>query len=304
VMLVCSIGIWMCSRSTQAGLLLYATVLPLAPEVSTVAPGIEPYVLPLRTAGLAQDEMVRKKLNTVEKAANNDIRAYLISRKLRADEGRVGALAQRLSLEAIRREPQLLPSIAANKFLMTCRPTAGGDYADATSAGFTTVWIYDKQKDALARRGFLKPLMKGITGRDLRSDADTEAFLREEYQPLSPDWFTPLQIVWGRFTLGWQWNSHGADKRYVPGWPALWLLAVVGMIGSLIPRDRIWRFHLPWLMAFAGVWLAVMLTGVVNSRYRFVFEPFCIFYAFLLLDFLWSGVAALVNLARPGTSAL
>jgi hypothetical protein len=82
------------------------------------------------------------------------------------------------------------------------------------------------------------------------------------------------------------------------------LLAVVGMIGSLIPRDRIWRFHLPWLMAFAGVWLAVMLTGVVNSRYRFVFEPFCIFYAFLLLDFLWSGVAALVNLARPGTSAL
>jgi hypothetical protein len=35
-----------------------------------------------------------------------------------------------------------------------------------------------------------------------------------------------------------------------------------------------------------------MLTGVVNSRYRFVFEPFCIIYALLLLDVLWSGVAS------------
>lgn len=298
VMLVCAAGIWMSSRSTQAGLLLYATVLPLAPDSSTVAPGIEPYVQPLRDVGVSagqEKQTVRTKLNSVEKHANDALKAYLKSIGKNDDDAHVSALAQKLALEAIRRKPQFLPSIAANKFLMTCRPNPSGDFTD-TSGGFTPFWIYGKQMDALARRKFMKPLMKGLTGRDLQNDAETNAFLHEKYPPLQPDWFTPLQNLWSRVTLGLQWNSHGADKRFIPGWPAFCLLAAAGMLASLIPRDRLWRFHLPWLAAFLGVWFAVMLTGVVNPRYRFVFEPFCIFYGFLLLDFLWSAVASLANL--------
>jgi hypothetical protein len=149
VMLVCSAGIWMCSRSTQAGLLLYATVIPLAPDVSTVAPGIEPFVEPLRTAGLSQGATVRTKLNTVEKRANDAIRGYLRSIGQKSDDSHISALAQKLAIEAIRRNPRLLPSIATNKFLLTCRPNPGGDFT-ATSGGFTPFWIYDKQIDALS----------------------------------------------------------------------------------------------------------------------------------------------------------
>jgi len=297
VMLVCSAGIWMCSRNTQAGLLLYATVLPMAPAQSAVAPGIGPFVEPLRTAGVAGGTTVRTKLNSVEKHANDAIRGYLRSIGKNSDDSHVSALAQKLAIEAIRRKPQLLPSIAANKFLMTCRPGPAGGFTD-TSGGFTPFWIYDKQTEALARRKFMRPLMKGLTGRELQSDQEVGAFLHEEYKPLDPDWFAPLQEAWSRLTLGFQLNSHGADKRFIPGWPAFCLLAAAGMLASLIPRDRLWRFHLPWLAAFLGVWLAVMLTGVVNPRYRFVFEPFCFFYAFLLLDFLWSAAAALANLPR------
>ena len=299
VMLVCCAGIWLCSRSTQAGLLLYATVLPLAPDVSTVAPGIEPFVKPLRAAGATEEETARTKYNSVEKHANDAIRGYLQSVGKQRDDARVSALAQRLAIEAIRRNPQLLPSIAATKFLMTCRPDASGNFS-ATSGGFTAFWIYDKQMESLARRGFMKPLMKGLTGRDLQDDKETAAFLHEKYQPL--DWFGPFQRIWSRLTLGFQWNSHGADKRFIPGWPALWLLGAAGMAVSLIPRDRLWRFHLPWLAAFSGVWFAVMLTGVVNPRYRFVFEPFCVIYAFLLLDFLWSAAAALAKVCRSNHS--
>ena len=298
VMLVCCAGIWMCSRSTQAGLLLYATVLPLAPDVSAVAPGIEPYVQPLRADGVAKAEAGRTKYNSVEKHANDDIRAYLQSLGKQRDDARVSALAQRLAIEAIRHRPQFLPSIAATKFLMTCRVNPSGDFT-ATSGGFTPFWIYDKQMESLARRKFMKPLMAGLAGRDLPGDRETEAFLHEKYRPLEPDWFSPLQEIWSRLTLGFQWASHGADKRFIPDWPAFWLLAAAGMLVSLIPRDRLWRFHLPWLVAFAGVWFAVMLTGVVNPRYRFVFEPFCLMYAFLLLDFLWSAVAGLASLCRP-----
>jgi hypothetical protein len=299
VMLICCAGIWMCSRSTQAGLLLYATVLPLAPDVSTVAPGIEPYVTKLRADNGSPDLTVRTKLNTVEKHANDAIRDYLKWVKKDSDDAHVSALAQKLAVEAIKRKPELLPAIAANKFLMTCRPNPAGDYSP-TSSGFTPYWIYDKQLEALARRKFMKPLMKGLTGRELGSDADTAAFLHEKYPPLAPDWFTPFQQGWSNVTLGYQWGSHGADKRFIPGWPAFWLVGAAGMAASLVPRDRLWRFHVPWLAALAGVWFAVMLTGVVNPRYRFVFEPFCLMYGFLLLDFLWSAVAGLGNLrARP-----
>jgi hypothetical protein len=302
VMLVCAAGIWMCSRSTQAGLLLYATVLPLAPDVSTVAPGIEPFVAPLRGADLSQEGQARRKLTSVERRADDALRGYLHSVGKNGDDAHVGALAESLAIEAIRREPQLLPSVAANKFLMTCRSGAGGEFMQ-TSAGFTAFWIYDKQKDAFARRKFMKPLMKGLTGRDLGGNEDIDAFLHKNYKLLDPDWFSPLQNAWSRLTLGFQWKPRGGDERVIPGWPALWLAAAAGMLVALIPRDRSWRFHLPWVAALAGVWFAVMLTGVVNARYRFVFEPFCIFYAFYLVDFLWSAVAALANLPRARRSS-
>jgi hypothetical protein len=41
--------------------------------------------------------------------------------------------------------------------------------------------------------------------------------------------------------------------------------------------------------------MVVMLTGVMNSRYRFVFEPFCLLYIFTLLDF----VASLLTRWKP-----
>jgi len=303
VMLLCSAAIWMSSRSTQAGLLLYATVVPLAPEKSTVAPGVEPYLEKLRSTSDSDDPSVRRKLNSVEKAANDALHDYLASLRQKSDDAHVSALAQKLAIEAIKTRPGLLPIIAANKFLMTCRPNAQGYYTD-TSGGFTPYWIYDKQMEALARRSFMKPLMKGLTGRDLQTDAETNAFLHEKYIPLQPDWFTPLQDDWSKATLGLQWGSHGVDKRFIPGWPALCLIAAAGMLlAAFVPRDRLWRFHLPWIAVFIGVWFAVMLTGVVNPRYRFVFEPFLILYAFLLLDFLWSAVASLARLPREPAGA-
>ena len=302
VMAVCSAVIWMSSRSTQAGLLLYATVLPLAPDVSKVAPGVEPYLVQLRAVGAPSAPTVRTRLNTVEKAANNALGKYLKSTGQKSDDAHISALAQKLAMEAIRREPQLLPSIAANKFLISCRVNPDGSYTP-TSGGYTAFWIYDKQMESLERWKFLKPLMKGITGRDIASDADLSQFLHEKYTPLQPDWFNALQGIWSRMTLGFQWGSHGADKRYIPGWPALWLVAAAGMLAAMASRDGLWRFHLPWIGALCGVWFAVMLTGVVNPRYRFVFEPFAIIYAFLLMDFLSSAAAAVFNLRRPAPAA-
>ena len=300
VMLVCAAGIWMCSRSTQAGLLLYATVLPLAPEHSKVAPGVEPYVVSLKNIGVSADDTVRTKLNSVEKHANAALRAYLKSVHKPDDDRHVSAFAQKLAVEAVRNKPQLLPSIAINKFLMTCRRNPDGTYM-GTSGGYTAFWIYDKQLESLSGRKFSAPLMKGLTGHELKGKDEVNAYLHANFTPLSPDWFNTLQTIWNRMTLGFQWQSKGADRRLVPGWPAFFLLAELGMVLAMIPRDGMWRFHLPWVGAFLGVWFAVMLTGVVNARYRFVFEPFCLFYLFFVVDFLWSSVAGLGKVRRTSS---
>jgi hypothetical protein len=286
VMLVCAAAIWMSSRSTQAGLLLYGTVLPMAPDTSAVAPGVEPFIQPIRAATVST---ARTKYNSVERQANEALKQYLKSLGKPSGDRNINALAQKLALEAVRRRPLTLPILAADKFLITCRPEPDGTYMD-TSGGYDSYWIYDKQRDALERRNFMKALMPGLTGRALDDNAAIEAFLKQEYQPMSPDWFTPLQKAWSKLTLGFQWGSHGADKRFIPGWPALCVVAAVGMLVSLIPRDRLWRFHLPWAGTLMGVWFAVMLTGIVLPRYRFVFEPFFLIYAMLAMDYILGSV--------------
>jgi hypothetical protein len=150
----------------------------------------------------------------------------------------------------------------------------------------------------------MKPLMKGLTGRALDTDAAIDAFIHQAYKPLSPDWFTPLQNAWSRLTLGFQWHSHGADKRFIPGWPAFCLLAAAGLLSSLIPRDRLWRFHWPWAATLIGVWFVVMLTGIVLPRYRFVFEPFFVFYALLPVDYAAGALAAGLLNWRPNDSPM
>jgi len=299
VMLVCCAGIWMCTRSTQAGLLLYATVLPLAPASSTVAPGIDPYIAPLRTAAFSEEQVARTKLNTVERKAYNAIRDYLKSQGKKGDDAHVGALGQKLAIEAMRRHPGLLLMLASDKLLLTFR-SGGVDEFMETSGGFTPDWIWDKQAMAFGRRGFMKPMMKGVTGQPIDGAAATAAFLHAHYTPLQPDWFNALQSAWSTVTLGGQNNPHGTDKRYMPRWPPFFLVAAVGMLIALIPRDGLWRFHLPWVATFLGVWFVVVLTGVVNARYRFVFEPFCFLYAFLLLDFLASAGAAVFHKRAAG----
>ena len=57
-----------------------------------------------------------------------------------------------------------------------------------------------------------------------------------------------------------------------------------------------------------GLWFAVVLTGVVNPRYRFVFEPFCLLYLTLGLVFVGGKVAAgfqwLVRAIKSGSEAV
>jgi hypothetical protein len=74
------------------------------------------------------------------------------------------------------------------------------------------------------------------------------------------------------------------DKDDIRGLPYFFLLATAGMLAGVLRRGRTLAVHVSWVPVLLGVWFAVVLTGVANPRYRFVFEPFAIIYAMLLPD--------------------
>lgn len=283
---VCA-GIWMCSRSEQAGLLLYATVLPLAPDVSRVAPDFSSVINPLRDQYIAQGATVRVKLTTAEKTIWGKVRDY--SHAKGNSEIESGAFCQKLAVEAALNKPFLLVAIAANKFLMSCR--------GATSGGFSDYWVQGKQIAAFTRKKWLGDLSRGLTGRDLRTKEDVVAFVQRTAPPLEPDWFNVLQRKWSSLML----HARLPDRQYpaqkVQGLSYFFAVAFLGFFAALLRPGPLWRFHVSWVLTLLGVWFAVLLTGVVNSRYRFVFEPFCILYALFLLDTVWSGIEALFSRA-------
>jgi hypothetical protein len=85
-------------------------------------------------------------------------------------------------------------------------------------------------------------------------------------------------------TTGAAIDPQRYGDRSVPGVPLFFILAGVGMVASICRPGPLVRLHVAWVMTMGFLFMVVMLTGVMNSRYRFVFEPFCLLYIFNLFD--------------------
>jgi hypothetical protein len=299
IALIFCTGTWLSSRNTQAGILLYATVLPLAPDVPGSAPGFATWIDPLRKERIAAGTLVPDNLPSVEKKISTISRRYLQSIGDRRTP--YNRFCQRLAVEAALHRPFLLPVIALNKALLASHYPVSGD--------FGPIWMQDKQVESCTYKDWMVRLMPRLAGPRLARDpaaaaalqneklaakntelfarlkqADT-AFVQQEYAPLpSPDAFTILQRAWTAVTTGARVCEQHYPSRTVPGIPIFFILAATGMVASICRPGPLRRLHLAWLPSLGFVFTIVMLTAPVLARYRFVFEPFCLLYIFVLLD--------------------
>jgi len=302
---------WLSSRNTQAGVLLYATVLPLAPDVPKSAPGFATYIDPLRKERVSWGALVPNRLTTAEKDITPLAIGYLKSVNDRHTT--YGQFCQRLAIEAALHRPLLLPVIALNKFLVATANPPSGD--------FGAWWMQVKQIESCTYKDWMVRLMPRLAGPRLTrrpevaaalqneklAGKDTElfaglkqaviAFVQQEYAPLGksaapPDPLKPaadpfgiLQHAWAAMTTGARVGEQQYGTRTVPGLPAFYILSGAGMLASICRPGPLRRLHIAWVLTLGFVFMVVMLTGVMNPRYRFVFEPFCLLYIFTLLDF-------------------
>lgn len=329
ILVLVTAGTFAITKTKQAGTLLYATVLPLAPDTPKSVPEFGPRINPLRDKFRAEDVTVRRELTSAEKDISDIVQTYLNEKGIKGDV--TAAFCQKLAVEACLNQPGYLPMIAANKFLMSMR--------NPSSAGFTEYWIYKKQLYAMTRKPWMFSLTEGLTGQKLSTEAEVDEWLRAHASV--PVWFGKLQSIWDAFTVHYALPPHRyltAQGKVVPnasvskiskpksksnssddssgedadsdqssrgnskeayyditGLPWFYVFALAGMGLAIVAPGRLRIFHFSWVASLFAIWFMVMLTGVVNARYRFVFEPFCALYALLFLDIVWSALKAVVS---------
>ena len=192
-----------------------------------------------------------------------------------------GAFCQQLAVEAALNRPLLLPPVALDKFLLGT--------ASPSNDGFGQWWMQDVQVESCTYKPWMLNLMPRLTGLPIESRDDLVAYVRKKFPPLQPDWFGGLQRVWFLATTGARIPCPGLPAN-TPGFPLFYLLATAGMAVGMLRPGPMQKVHIAWVITLGFTASVVMLTGVVNPRYRFVFEPFALLYLFVLADALAAAI--------------
>lgn len=290
------------SETSHAPSLLYGTLVHLTPDRLRFEPEIAPYVLPLRDRYQAQWTEAQSDLVQVAKNINRAIDPYIHLKYPRKNGKRnrevAAGIFQRLCLDVLIARPFGVFCVPFGKFQQA---------ADGWSSGvFDERYLFEHQKTAATRGDWMmRVLSKGLTGTQ-KSNSEMRAFIDVHYNASRVQWFADYQKAWNTGMIWLRTADRVATKKrwvhdYVrgvpeglntnPGVPIFYILALAGMIASLLRGGQLRTAQIGWVCSLLFVWWSATLVGVTNARFRFVYEPFCIIYIFILLDCVsdWTG---------------
>ncbi|MEP6673345.1 MAG: hypothetical protein ABJF10_29620 [Chthoniobacter sp.] len=254
----------------QAGQLLYATVLPLAPDESKVDPEFGRLVRPLRDQTRLTRQEAPEGLQGLSRRLGDMAEAYLKAKGQRGADGNL--LCQKMAMEACVHQPWASLRLAVDKFCLATR--------FPTSIGYDEPFLSKKLKVGFNRKEELGVLGHGLIGRDgLKNPVDVDAFVREHYHPMK--WYRAWDKSWAELTLGADEDEDIVRDTPIPALPIFFWVALAGMLIAMLSPGPLQKFHFAWIMSLAVLWFVVSLTGVSNPRYRYAFEPFCVIYIFV-----------------------
>ena len=288
------------TRTHQGGILLYSSLLHLAPDESRVAPGIMDCLRPLREQlRTSRSQRIDNDVVRTEKRLSDLIlNCYSPTHPEVGLQGavthkasRLNNLCLKLAIEAARQHPFRLPGIVVNRFRSRLVEDSGGELSAHD--------LHERQFRALDRGSKqFSELAVGLTGVALNSDEDITRFIDAHYDAKRVEWYDHLEKGWlstvNQFRL--PDSTYSAEYR-LPGLPWLYVLAVLGAMATLFLPGSARAVQWSFLPVLVGVWFTVTLTGALVPRYRFVLEPFWLLYFFAFTD----AVARLVAIVRKPT---
>ncbi len=304
ILLVLAVATHLVTRTGQAGLLLYTSVVRLTPTELKCAPGFEPFIAPIRA------EMQRRwdnEFNFPKVGERRLVAAAVDSYWEKLHPGaepishdEANALCLQMAKETCRKNFFKLPAYAYQKFRFATREPAFGV--------FDRHWVYERQEAAYAANLRLAySLSREITGTRMNDEAAYSAFVHAHYHEVP--WFTGFADRWHNAVFSTRFPD---ERRVTPAgvvirWqvPVLYLSAAAGLLLVMLRGGPLRPFHLSWGLALLGLFYVVMLTANLRGRFRFGMEPFWYIYAALLLDCAVQWVSQLRRpTAGPATPAI
>lgn len=282
------------TKTSQAGLLLYTSVVRLTPTELKCAPGFEPYIAPIR-ADLQKRWEEKPQFPKVRdrRAVAFAVEAYLKDHPQRKSGRKhltTDKFCMKLAKETCLQRFGYLPIHVYHKF----RAAAN----DSPSGRLDNDWLFVRQKEAY--RGSLKrslALAPEITGHPFTTPEELDQFVDTHYGEVP--WFNRWMDLWRTGVNYFRFPDLRVPNPDYPmvaiyhfGVPYYFLLAAIGLIVVALRRDPLQVFHVAWGLTLLAFFYTIMLTANVRPRFRIVFEPFWFIYIALLAECLWLAALA------------
>jgi hypothetical protein len=272
------------SKTSQSGLLLFTSVLQLAPPQLVSAPGIGEEVRPLaEQARAAWRQSEPPKLVALRKQLQRSLIEAQVTKGVpeRTASARVDSIAKRAGIETALRNPAALPGLALEKFVIAHRELPCGDFSTYPIEGQMDALLNGSEGGSLADA-------KLLWRQPIESPGAAREYLEKTYCPLPGDLLTGWLNGWQSFSLlpiaPIDLPGSAADRVTIHGLPWLYAAALAGLLCLAFRDPRPLNFHQLWGAFLICLFILIMVTANIRARFRVIFEPMWILYAFALLD--------------------
>jgi hypothetical protein len=278
--------IFMLTRTSQSGILLYASLIHWSPPHLVVEPGLAEAMKPYQIEATHQWETYRLRHIKLRKRMYKAAVELLMAKGLseRAAEKQVNSVFKRAGMEIALRNFWLVPGLAIQKFFMGHHEPPALGFSDYAIKGqLRALYLVNGGKRALE----FSRLLWGVPMATL---AEARPFLESNYDVIVGKKLTDFLNAFVRTEV------FPAIPMEMPGSPLqdipwLYLCGLIGAICLVLRERPPFGVQFIWVLFLCTLFVLLMITGNVRARYRMIFEPFWFIYLFGLLD----SVVALVQ---------
>lgn len=297
ILLLVAIPTHFATLTSQAGLLLYVSVLRLAPESSKVAPGVEAYTWDLRDA-LAEEWKTHPAFpnSTKRQELFKQLQKYQRDYRLPAGKQTTEALCKRLAMETIRQNPSQIPDLILHKWKVTACTSPAADFLSISGGSARG------DRGVSNSQAYLWRNARVFTGRTFPGEEEMAQFFRTFDPVACAAWLDDFSLRWSDTLARWR----TPDKAYAGGFveaglPLYMFVAFAGFFLLMARQPR--PFHVAWWLAIMGMYVVVLLTANIRPRFRLFLEPFWVFGMMALADTAIHGGRLLLERLRSGRQA-
>ena len=287
----CVLLIFLVTRTSQSGILLYASLIHLSPPHLATAPGLAETMQPFQARAIQGENRSRHHIK-LRKDMASAMTSHLEAQGLTGKDlkAQISNTFQRAGIEIAVRNFWRLPELAVQKFLIGHNePPALGFDKYVLAGQIRGLYVVNGGKHAAE----LSRLLWGVP---LATSDEARPFFEANYDMSAGNSLTTFLdcfVAAEAYTVV-PMEIPGARLR---GVPLLYICALLGAFCLILRERPAFGLQLIWFLTLCAIFLVLMVTGNVRARYRLIFEPFWFIYLFALFDTL----IAILRRATAGT---